>query len=273
MNFSGSLRSRTPSAVLFAVAVLSAVILAAAHAAIPFDSATVTRVENKVSYGQVKGGHSQTRPAAAQDTVKADNFVLSETASRAELQYPDGSIVRVGQNTVFSFDADTRTLILKKGRFIGYIPPGGSCTVKTPSFTAAITGGRFQTTETVFSLQEGFAQIDGGPPVGEGQFYNATTGTVGTGYFSGGTVNGAPLSGASPGAAPFNENFHFQGAYPDQDTPGQTGPGSPQNSASQVSAANPVIVQETKVKVKGPFANDAPPPTFTPVQPTSSGGP
>ncbi len=126
------------------------------HAVMPFDSARVTRVENKVSFGQISGAQSHTRPATAQDVVKASDFLLTETDSRAELQYQDGSIVRVGQNTVFSFDANTRTLVLKKGTFVAWVPKGlGGATIKTPSFTAALTGTTVKVSTTRIAVSEG----------------------------------------------------------------------------------------------------------------------
>lgn len=106
-----------------------------------FESATVTRLENRVSVGQAKDGRpAARRPAAVSDVVKASDYLLTETESRAELQFDDKSIVRVGQNTVFSFDSSSRTLSLQKGAMLFYVPPGTGGTIKTPSLTAAITG-------------------------------------------------------------------------------------------------------------------------------------
>jgi len=48
--------------------------------------------------------------------------------------------VRVGQNSIFSFDAESRTLSLEKGTMLFYIPPGNGGQIKTPSITAAVTG-------------------------------------------------------------------------------------------------------------------------------------
>jgi hypothetical protein len=91
----GSVRSSTNSSVLLCIAALSLTLLAAG-AATPFNQATVTKVENRVDYGTVKGGRSEKRRAAVADIVRAKNFLLTETESRAELQYEDGSVVRIG---------------------------------------------------------------------------------------------------------------------------------------------------------------------------------
>ncbi len=151
------------------------------RAAIPYNSATVTRVENQVKYGQVKGSHSETRLANPQDVVKASDFLLSEKDSRAELQYTDGTVVRIGQNTVFTFDANTRTLTLQKGTFVAHIPKGsGGATVKTPSLTAAITGTTVKVSETRIAVVEGSIKIQpDGPIVRAGQYAEvAADGTV-----------------------------------------------------------------------------------------------
>ncbi len=122
----------------------------------PFTQATVTRVQNSVSYGNVKGNQASRRKAALSDVIRANNFLLTETDSRAELQYEDGSVVRIGQNTVFSFDAATRTLSLDKGSFIFFIPKGaGGGTIKTQSITAAITGTVGKVSENMIAILEG----------------------------------------------------------------------------------------------------------------------
>lgn len=150
-----SLRSSTIPPLLLSLALL-AVSLLAARAAVPFTQASVTKVENKVDYGEVKEGRTLTRPAKVADIVRARNFLLSETDSRAELQYEDGSVVRIGQNTVFSFDAATRTLTLDRGSLIFYIPKGaGGGTIKTPGLTAAITGTVGKVAENLIAIIEG----------------------------------------------------------------------------------------------------------------------
>ena len=112
---------------------------ASAHGVEPFSSATVTRVENDVTIGNHAGGNE--RPAVIHDVVEAQTYLYTQDKSRAELEFPDHSIVRVGQNTVFSFDSASRTLSLEKGAMLFYVPPGsGGGNIKTPSLTAAITG-------------------------------------------------------------------------------------------------------------------------------------
>lgn len=171
---------------LLAVVVLSFSTVAMLRAVMPFTSATVTRVENKVSYGQVGNGQSKTRPAAIQDVVHASDFLMSESESRAELKYEDGSLVRIGQNTIFSFDANTRTLKLDRGTFVFHIPKGqGGATIKTPSLTAAITGTIGKVSENMIAIVEGeVTLIPSGKKVGQFQFARRNPdGSISIGFF------------------------------------------------------------------------------------------
>jgi hypothetical protein len=150
---------------------LSLLLLCVARAA-PFDSATVTKLENRVSYGERKGEKSATRPAAVSDVVKDDKFLYTQSESRAELQYPDGSVVRVGQDAVFTFDSETRTLSLEKGSLLFHIPKGaGGGTIKTPSLTAAITGTAGKVSTNIIAIVEGvITLIPSGKQVHVGEF-------------------------------------------------------------------------------------------------------
>jgi hypothetical protein len=163
--------SSTSAATLLVLALLS-LAMVAARAAGPLSAATVTKLENKVKYGEVRGKESVTRVAAVSDVVRERNFVLTETDSRAELQYEDGSVVRVGQNTVFSFEANSRTLTLKEGTFIFYVPKGqGGGMIKTPSLTAAITGTLGKVSTTTIAILEGeVTLVPSGRKVRAGEF-------------------------------------------------------------------------------------------------------
>lgn len=170
MNRSGPFRSSAHAAILCGAAVLAILLINAARAAVPFTSATVTKLQNRVSYGENRTG--TTRPAAVSDVVRANNFLISEADSRAELQYQDGSRVRIGQNTVFSFDASSRTLALEKGSFIFYVPKdSGGGTIKTPSLTAAITGTAGKVSTNIIAIVEGVVKlIPSGRLVRAGEF-------------------------------------------------------------------------------------------------------
>ena len=178
--------SHRKSQAFLAASILSLALAGVAPAATPYTQATVTRTENKVSYGSVKGDRSETRPAESQDVVKASNFLLSETESRAELKYDDGTIVRIGQNTIFTFEANSRTLNLKKGTFVFFIPKGqGGGTIKTPSLTAAITGTVGKVSENLIAILDGEVVLKpSGQLVKAGQFARRNPdGTITIGKF------------------------------------------------------------------------------------------
>ena len=168
----GSLLSSARPGTLLALAAVSIAATLAARAATPYREATVTRTQNKVSYGAVKDARSELRPAAVNDIVRASNFLQTETDSRAELKYEDGSLVRIGQNTIFSFEAITRTLSLNKGSMIFYVPKGsGGANIKTPSLTAAITGTIGKVSQNYIAILEGVIILKpSGQTVSAGQF-------------------------------------------------------------------------------------------------------
>ena len=142
-----------PQRLGFAFAIYS-LLGAGASGVLPFDSATVTRIENHVALGNHAGGNE--RPAMLHDVVKAQTYLFTQDKSRAELEFADHSIVRVGQNTVFSFDAASRTLSLEKGAMLFYVPPGsGGGNIKTPSLTAAITGTVAKVSENLIAVLSG----------------------------------------------------------------------------------------------------------------------
>jgi len=131
-----------------------------ALAGIPFDSAKVSLTENKVYVGNLKAGGNSRHPAEIGTAVTAKEFVATDAASRAELKFEDNSIVRVGQNSIFSFDAGSRTLSLKEGTMLFYIPHGsGGGNIKTPSFTAAITGTVGKVSKNLLGVLKGEVKV------------------------------------------------------------------------------------------------------------------
>lgn len=173
VRFAHQLRSSTTSAALVALATSSLIGFAGLQAAVPYNQATVTRLQNKVTYGE--GAAAARRPARSGDIIRSENYLLTETDSRAELKYVDGTIVRIGQNTVFTFEADTRTLTLEKGSLIFHIPKGsGGGTIRTASITAAITGTTGKVSETLIAILEGeVTLVPSGKKVGAGSFAQA----------------------------------------------------------------------------------------------------
>ncbi|HEV7401839.1 MAG TPA: FecR domain-containing protein [Chthoniobacteraceae bacterium] len=128
--------------------------------AAPFASATVTKVEHKVFLGERQAERSAKRPAVQNDVLRAQNFLLSESDSRAELEYPDGTIVRLGQNSIFTFNSASRELVLEKGSLLFHIPKGaGGGTIKTASLTAAVTGTAGKISDNFILIVEGEVKL------------------------------------------------------------------------------------------------------------------
>ena len=139
----------------------------------PLDSATITRVQNKVAVGEIKAGQlSARRPAVVSESLKATQVVQTGSDSRAELQFKDTSLVRVGQNSVFSFEGKSRTLSLDKGDMLFYAAPNqGVRSIKTPALTAAITGTVGKLTPDMLAILRGSTTVTVG-----GNKYRITAG-------------------------------------------------------------------------------------------------
>jgi hypothetical protein len=87
-------------------------------------------------------------------------------------------MVRVGQDSVFSFDASSRTLSLEKGSMLFYVPPGsGGGQIKTPSLTAAITGTVAKVSKNLIAVMSGEVRTPWGM-VHAGQAIDALNGNI-----------------------------------------------------------------------------------------------
>ena len=81
------------------------------------------------------------RPAAQGSVVQDDNVVRTGTESRAELEFSDLTLARLGANSIFSFDAEARTLTCNQGAVLFSKPSSsGRVEVRAGAITAAITG-------------------------------------------------------------------------------------------------------------------------------------
>jgi hypothetical protein len=110
----------------------------AAHAAGTLQSAEVTRVFNKVD---LLHPEQSAVPAKIGDNINGSTAVQTGGQSRAELQFNDTTIARLGANSVFSFDRGTRDLNLNEGVILLEVPKhAGGATINTAAVTAAVTG-------------------------------------------------------------------------------------------------------------------------------------
>jgi hypothetical protein len=104
----------------------------------PFQRAEVTKAINLVIL------LPQSTRATPGDVVKGDTGLKTGGDSRAELQFPDLTITRVGSNSLFRFLAGTREIILDSGTMLFSAPGGaGGGKVRAGSITAAVTGSDF----------------------------------------------------------------------------------------------------------------------------------
>ena len=81
------------------------------------------------------------RAAVVNDAVNEGSAVRTGTDSRAELQFSDQTLTRLGANTVFSFGAGARTYDLGSGAILMTAPKNaGAVKISTAVATCAISG-------------------------------------------------------------------------------------------------------------------------------------
>ncbi len=107
-------------------------------AAEPLKRAVLTEIHNDVV---VVKDASQEQRAALKEVVQGQDVVRTGKKSRAELEFADKSIARLGSNTLFSFDSAGREMNLKRGAALIHVPPGLSgAKISTSIATAAVFG-------------------------------------------------------------------------------------------------------------------------------------
>ena len=102
------------------------------------NQATVTRVVKNV---EVIPQGAQPKPATLGEVVGGGSDIRTGEESRAQLTFPDQTLARLGENTVFSFERGTRSLDLESGAILLQVPKdAGGATIRSAPVTAAITG-------------------------------------------------------------------------------------------------------------------------------------
>jgi hypothetical protein len=80
-------------------------------------------------------------PVSEGALVRDDNVVRTGAESRAELQFTDLTLARLGANAIFSFDAATRVLECERGAVLFSKPAkSGRIEIRSAAVSAAITG-------------------------------------------------------------------------------------------------------------------------------------
>lgn len=116
-------------------------LLAASLAGAPLvlDRSTVIEVVNRVD--RIAVPTDTVTPAVVQMELHAPDRLRTGRDSRAELRAEDGTITRVGANTLFAFDPQGRELRLDRGSLLFHSPTGkGGGTIRTPSASATVLG-------------------------------------------------------------------------------------------------------------------------------------
>ena len=103
----------------------------------PFEQAEVKKAINVVSL------LPQDVRAVPGDIVDGDTALQTGGYSRAELQFPDLTITRVGSNALFRFIAGTREMVLDSGTMLFSSPKGAGGKVQAGAVTVAVTGSDF----------------------------------------------------------------------------------------------------------------------------------
>src|SRR5438067_12982981 len=84
---------------------------------------------------------AEARPAAQGAVVRNENVVRTGTESRAELEFTDLTLARLGSNSIFSFDAQARAMTFTRGAVLFSKPTNsGPIQLKSGAVSGAITG-------------------------------------------------------------------------------------------------------------------------------------
>lgn len=168
-------------------ALMMGVILHTSHGA-SLDRAVISQVVNDVKVVD-KDTLDKTEATEGQQFSTPD---LLETGrrSRAQLKAPDGTITRVGSNTLFSFKPGTREINLERGNVLFNSPTGrGGGTVTTAAASAAVVG----TTIVVSATPNGGFKMVCFEGTAQVQYPGGASQTIGAGQM------GFVLPGSQPG--------------------------------------------------------------------------
>jgi hypothetical protein len=106
--------------------------------AVDLKQSKFTQVVNNV---EIITADKALHPAAINDIFSMPDVLRTGPDSRAELEATDGTITRVGANTIFSFEPASRTIKLEQGSLLFHSPHGkGGGTIQTGSATASVIG-------------------------------------------------------------------------------------------------------------------------------------
>ena len=127
------------SAVIHALIALSFIASTSSRIeAAKLERARVTKAVNEVN---LLPENRSPVPAKPGNVISGRTALQTGNRSRAELEFTDESVVRLGSNSVFGFKTDEREIDLQQGSLLLQVPKGrGTTKIKSLPITAAITG-------------------------------------------------------------------------------------------------------------------------------------
>lgn len=130
-----------PTALLAAFLFVGLFVQISTHAAAveSFDRLRINEVVKSVEVRDSDGGKGHA--AKVNEILDRRRVLTTGGASRAELLAEDGTVTRVGSNTVFSFVEGKREVNLEKGTLLFHSPTGrGGGVIRSPGATAGVIG-------------------------------------------------------------------------------------------------------------------------------------
>jgi len=171
----------------------------------PLEAGAFSAVKNNVI--QIDG--TEKKQAQKDGKLVESNKVDTGMQSCTELTFQDSSLLRMGQNSHFSFDSKERMIHLEKGAMLMHVPPGnGGVSVETGGVVGAVSGSTVMATAdgkgnfgfVVMETEGGSGKITGK----DGTVTTLTSGQMGviSANQSGGAtvkdINVTALMGSSP---------------------------------------------------------------------------
>lgn len=124
---------------LFFVAMISILCAAGVASGADLSRAVVRQKVNVVTLAP--NLTSEARPAGQGAVVHDDNVIRTGTESRAELEFTDLTLARLGSNSIFSFDAKARAMNFTQGAVLFSKPTNsGAIQLRSGAISGAITG-------------------------------------------------------------------------------------------------------------------------------------
>jgi len=110
-----------------------------AAAPLALDRSTITEVVNEVN--RIEPATQKTEPAVVRAELRAPDRLRTGRQSRAELVAADGTITRLGSNTLFAFDQAGREMRLDQGSILFHSPSGkGGGVIRSTAASATVLG-------------------------------------------------------------------------------------------------------------------------------------